>query len=319
LRLSIIIPLLNEAAGLEALHQRVAELAPRIGREIEMIFVDDGSTDESFEVLQRIRAADPRVKIIRLSRNFGSHSACLAGLEHTSGEHAVILAADLQDPPELVIDMLREAEKGRDVVWAFRETRHDPTLTVLSSMAYNRLMRRIALPNFPPQGFDFVLVSRRVIEHLTRHTERNTSLFGQMLWLGFGQASIPYTRLRRRSGRSKWTLAKKVKLAIDSFVSFSYFPIRLMSVLGVASALLGVAYALFTVVRRLLNQVPVEGWASLMVVVLIVGGMQMVMLGIIGEYLWRTLDEARGRPPFVVIETAGFEGTEWISKERSAS
>ncbi len=305
--LSIVVPLLNEAENLEPLHGRLSEVAARLDRDVEFVFVDDGSTDDSYARLLQLRQKDPRVCAIKLSRNFGSHGACLAGFTRARGDHAVILAADLQDPPELLLDLLKAADAGHEVVWANRESRDDPSLTVLFAGAYNQIMRKIALPNWPQNGFDFVLVSRRVLEVILSRRERNTSLFGQILWAGFPQTSVAYHRLARRVGRSKWTFGKKLKLAIDSFVSFSYVPIRFISLLGLVSAALGAVYAALVVERRLVNGIPVEGWASLMVAVMVLGGAQLLMLGVIGEYLWRTLDEVRGRPPFIVADTAGFE------------
>ena len=305
--LSIVIPLLNEEQNLRPLHQRLAAVASTLDRDVEFIFVDDGSSDRSAAVLKELGAEDSRVRSLSLSRNFGSHGAILAGFSYARGDHAVILTADLQDPPELLPELLARCEAGYDVVWGSREQRDDPWLTVVFSEMYNRLMRRVALPNWPQHGFDFVVVSRRVIEVITSRQERNTSLFGQILWAGFPQTSVPYTRSARRSGKSKWTLSKKIKLAIDSFASFSYVPVRLISVLGFPFAVCGAAYATFVLTMRFTHGVTITGWASLMVVLLVVGGTQLVMLGIIGEYLWRTFDETRGRPPFIISEATGFE------------
>jgi glycosyltransferase involved in cell wall biosynthesis len=305
--LSIVIPLLNEEQNLRPLHQRLSAVASTLDRDLEIIFVDDGSNDQSLAVLKELSAADPRVRSLSLSRNFGSHGAILAGFSHARGDHAVILTADLQDPPELLPELLAQCEAGYDVVWGSREQREDPWLTVAFSEIYNRMMRRLALPNWPQHGFDFVVVSRRVLSVILARQERNTSLFGQILWAGFRQTSVPYKRSARRSGRSKWTLSKKIKLAIDSFVSFSYFPVRLISLLGILFAVGGAGYAAFVLTMRATHGVTITGWASLMVVLLVVGGTQLVMLGIIGEYLWRTFDETRRRPPFIVAEATGFE------------
>ncbi len=316
--LSVVVPLLNEADNLDALHERLAAVADRLDRDVELVFVDDGSTDASFERLLALRQRDRRVCPVRLARNFGSHGACLAGFSRARGDHAVILAADLQDPPELLIDLLAAADRGHDIVFANRESREDPAATVAFATMYNGIMRRIALPNWPAQGFDFVLVSRRVLDVILARSERNTSLFGQILWTGFPQTSVSYQRLARRAGRSKWTFGKKLKLAIDSFVGFSYVPIRVISALGLLIALLGALYAVFVLVRRVTHDVPVEGWTSLMVVVLIIGGVQLLMLGVLGEYLWRTLDETRARPPFIISDAIGFEEP-WQSLQANAS
>ncbi len=191
------------------------------------------------------------------------------------------------------------------MVMAVRETRRDPWAHRICSAIYYRLMRRYAIPDMPPGGFDFVLVDRKVIDIVTAVREKNTTLMGLILWTGFPRASIPYTRQARRKGRSMWSFSRKVKYFIDSFVSFSYFPIRLIQALGLISALCGLAYAILIIVLRLLNRIPVEGWSPLMIVILFLGGAQFVTLGILGEYLWRTLDETKRRPPFVVEKTTG--------------
>lgn len=308
--LSLVVPIYNEADNVQPFYERLAAVAALLDRDVELIFVDDGSRDDSAARVAHLRDRDRRVRLLRLSRNFGSHGACLAGLAHARGDHAVNLAADLQDPPEILPDLLAAADAGHDVVVGCRETRDDPALGVFFSNLYHRLMRRIAMPTWPERGFDFILVSRRVLEVTLAHVERNNSLFGEVLWAGFRQASVPYRRMKRHAGRSKWTLGKRVKLAIDSLVGFSYLPIRLISAVGLACASLGGLYALFVLAMRLLFHATITGWASLMVVVLVIGGVQMVMLGVIGEYLWRALDELRGRPPFIVAERLGFEATE---------
>ena len=305
--LSIVVPLLNEVENLPVLYQRLDE----VGRgalkdvELEMLFVDDGSQDGSYQLLCDLARDDPRVRVIKLSRNFGSHGAVLAGFHHASGDYVTILAADLQDPPEDLARLLDRAKEGFDVVWAVRAQRNDPALSVALARVYYFIMRKVALPNYPPQGFDFVLLSRRVIDSVFDRAERNTSLFGQVVWAGFSQTSIDYEKAARRQGRSKWTLAKKIKLAIDSVVAFSSLPIRTISLMGIGVFFLGLLYAGFIVFHRLTSGVPVEGWASLMVAVLLLSGFQMLMLGVIGEYLWRTLDEARLRPPYLIAESQG--------------
>jgi len=305
--LSIVVPLLNEEENLPFLYQKLDEVGRGALKDVdlEMIFVDDGSQDRSYQVLCELARTDPRVQVIKLSRNFGSHGAVLAGFHQASGDYVTIVAADLQDPPEDLTRLLERAKEGYDVVWAVRAKRNDPALSVALARVYYFIMRKVALPSYPPQGFDFVLLSRRVIDSVFDRAERNTSLFGQVVWAGFNQTSIEYEKAARRKGRSKWTLGKKIKLAVDSIVAFSYMPIRTISLLGIGVSFLGLIYAGFIVFHRLTSGVPVEGWASLMVVVLLLSGFQMLMLGVIGEYLWRTLDEARLRPAYLVAESQG--------------
>jgi len=305
--LSIVVPLLNERENLPILYQSLDEVGRGALKDVdlEMVFVDDGSQDGSYQFLCELARSDPRVRVIKLSRNFGSHGAVLAGFHHASGDYVTILAADLQDPPADLPRLLERAQAGYDVVWAVRAQRNDPALSVALARIYYFIMRKVALPNYPPQGFDFVLLSRRVIDSVFNRAERNTSLFGQVVWAGFPQTSIEYEKAARRKGRSKWTFGKKVKLAIDSMVSFSYLPIRTISLMGISVFFVGLLYAGFIVFHRLTSGAPVEGWASLMVAVLLLSGFQMLMLGVIGEYLWRTLDEARLRPPYLVAESQG--------------
>lgn len=305
--LSIVVPVFNEEENLPVLYQRLDEVGrDRLpGVELEMVFVDDGSRDGSHQILCDLSRRDPRVRVLKLSRNFGSHGAVLAGFQHASGDYVVVVAADLQDPPEDLPRLLDKAKEGYDVVWAVRRRRNDPALSVALARLYYAMMRKMALPNYPPEGFDFVLLSRPVIDAVFNRAERNTSLFGQIVWAGFRQTSIDYEKAARRAGSSKWTVGRKIKLAIDSLVAFSSLPIRVISFGGIAVFFMGLLYASFIVYHRLASGVPVEGWASLMVAVLLLSGFQMLMLGVIGEYLWRTLDEARVRPPYLIAESTG--------------
>jgi dolichol-phosphate mannosyltransferase len=302
--ISIIIPVYDEEENIPGLHMLLQEFAERSGDEFEFIFVDDGSSDRSFSVLRDLSGKDPRIKIIKLSRNFGSHAACLAGLSYARGDACAFISADLQDPPEMVQNLIDEWKRGHEVIigvreWEERSLRTFPRL-------YYKLVRRFALKNMPEGGTDVFLIDRKVVDAVTSMKEKNTSIFGLILWSGFRQKLITYKKGIRQKGVSKWTTGKKIKLFIDTFVSFSYFPVRMISVLGILIALLGFLYALFIIANRLFFSVPVEGWASLMVVLLMVSGVQLVMLGVIGEYLWRNFDESRKRPVFIIDETVGF-------------
>jgi dolichol-phosphate mannosyltransferase len=313
--LSVVVPVFNEAENLEAFHRRLAAVADGLDRDVELIFVDDGSTDGSYACLEALHTSDRRVRVIRLSRNFGSHSACLAGFTHARGDHAVILSADLQDPPEVIVDMLDAAERGHDVVLGSRVQRDDPWSARLLAAIYHRTMRRIAMPTWPKEGFDFMLTSRRALDVLVNRSERNTSVFGEILWSGFAQTAVPYHRAERHAGRSKWTAGKKLKLVIDACVAFSYLPIRVISVVGAACLAAGVLVA-GVVVARLASGGPVHGWTVLLAALLGVGGIQIMLLAIVGEYVWRAVDEVRGRPPFVIAELVGFDEARALSDRR---
>ena len=308
-RLSLVIAAYNEEANLNQLFERLLAVDwDGQGIEIEMLFVDDHSRDRTPEILRQLAARDPRVKWLRFSRNFGSHKAFTAGLEAATGDAAVILAADLQDPPECVPAMIEKWRTGAKVVWAVRGARAGESwLNKFFSRCYYLLMRRYAIADLPETGADFLLMDRIVMDSLRAAPERNTSLLALIQWMGFDQAQIIYTKEARRAGVSKWTFSKRIKLAVDSFVSFSYVPIRLVSLLGVFSAALGFLYALFLVVRRILYEAPIEGWTSLICVVLIMSGLQLLMLGVLGEYLWRTFDESRRRPRFLIEASHGID------------
>jgi dolichol-phosphate mannosyltransferase len=307
-RFSVVVAAYNEEKNLPLLYARVCALDwAALGLEPEFLFVDDHSRDGTPQVLAGLAARDPRVKVLRFSRNFGSHKAFTAGLEHSTGAAAVILAADLQDPPETIPLLVAQWRQGSRVVWAERGRREGESVaTRLSARLYYHLMRRFSEVEPPAQGADFLLVDRQVIDALRAAPEKHTSLLSLIQWMGFDQSRITYTKEARHSGRSNWTLRKKLKLAVDSFVSFSYAPVRLMSVVGLLFACCGFAYALTIIARALFHGSPVQGWSSLMCVLLIVSGVQLLMLGVLGEYLWRAFDEIRGRPRYIVEKRINF-------------
>ncbi|BAE48914.1 glycosyltransferase family 2 protein [Paramagnetospirillum magneticum] len=299
--LSVVSPAHNEEQNLPVLHQRLKETLDQAGIQWEWVVVDDHSSDSTFQILTGLADVDSRVRAIRFSRNFGSHKAILCGLQEARGDCAVVMSSDLQDPPEVILSLLEEWRRvGSQVVWAEREARGDTGANLWFAKLYYWLMRRVVdLPNLPPNGADVFLLDRFVVDTLLRFNEQHVSLIALLSWVGFRQSSILYRRGERLHGSSSWSLAKKLKLVIDSVTGFSYLPIRLMSGVGLVTALMGFAYALVVIGARLFGGQP-EGWSSLMVVLLVIGGIQMVMMGILGEYLWRALDQSRQRPPFVV-------------------
>jgi dolichol-phosphate mannosyltransferase len=296
--LSIVVPVYHNEENLPDLIPALERATA--GLDVEFVFVDDGSGDGSWAWLEQWAAREPRAVAVKLSRNFGSFTACTAGLAHARGRAAVLISADLQDPPALIPEMVKRWREGYEAVLAVRERREEPWHQRLASQTYYRLMRRWALRDMPVGGFDFCLVDRKIIDTVTRIDERNTSLMGLVLWSGFRRVEIPYTRRAREKGRSRWTLAKKLKYFVDSLVAFSYAPIRLVQAAGALVALLGLVWAAVIVVLRLRGQIELAGWAALMFVVLVLGGIQLVTLGVLGEYLWRTLDETKRRPLYLV-------------------
>ncbi len=301
-KLSVIVAAYNEELNLPLLYQRVISLDwAALELELEFVFVDDHSSDGTEQILRALCARDPRVKMLRFSKNFGSHKAFSAGLEFCTGDAAVILAADLQDPPETIPQLVAKWNSGAKVVWAVRTEREGVSMTDKAfARFYYGLMRRFADVQPPREGADFLLLDRCVLNELKSAPEKNTSVLLLIQWMGFPQEHISYTKAARHEGRSKWTFSKKLKLAIDSLASFSYLPIRMASTIGIALAIAGFAYTGFIAVRAIWWGSAVQGWPALMCVVLITSGAQLFTLGVLGEYLWRTYDETRTRPRYII-------------------
>jgi dolichol-phosphate mannosyltransferase len=315
--LSIIIPIFNEEAVVPALIERLRSFVERLTPLVtEIILVDDHSTDRSSQLLKEVCSTDPRFRYARLAKNSGSHVAILAGMARARGQCAVFLAADLQDPPELILQMLDLWRAGHHVVWAVREERQGVSkLDVFLANTFYRLLNLLGEVDLPPRGSDFALLDRKAITALLQSAGSDPSIGGEVARLGFSSAQITYTKEKRAAGRSKWTLKRKLKAFADAFVSFSYAPLRAMSYLGMIFSLLGFAYALLVIVLRLMTRTPVQGWSSLIVVALVIGGVQMMMLGILGEYLWRTLEAARHRPAYFLEETSESEAGETLAQK----
>jgi len=304
--LSIIVPVFNEEAVLPALVERLRSFTQRLTPLVtEVILVDDHSTDRSPELLKEICRSDTRFRFARLAKNSGSHVAILAGLAQARGDCGVFLAADLQDPPELILQMLDLWRAGHHVVWAVREERRGVSkIDVFLANTFYRLLNLLGEVNLPPRGSDFALLDRKAVDALLQSAGSDPSLGGEIARLGFSTSQISYAKEQRAAGTSKWTLKRKLKAFADAFVSFSYAPLRTMSYLGMTCSFLGFLYALVLVILRLTTKTPVQGWSSLIVVVLVLGGVQMMMLGVLGEYLWRTLEAARQRPSYFLEETS---------------
>jgi dolichol-phosphate mannosyltransferase len=299
---TIIIPVYFNEGSLEATYRALEEqVFARNEETFETIFVDDGSGDGSLAELLRIkeRASSP-VKVVKLTRNFGQVSAIQAGMKLARGRCAVVMSADGQDPPELINTMLEAFRDGNEIVIAARGEREEGWFRNTTSRLFYGLMRRLSFGNMPEGGFDFFLLGRRPIDAMNRNEETHPFLQGQVLWTGYKTHFFEYTRRRRAVGRSRWSFGKKVSYLMDGVMSYSFLPIRWLSMLGGGVALSGFVYAAVILVDRLVNGNPVTGWAPLMIVLLIVSGLQLLMLGMIGEYLWRTLAQARNREAYLV-------------------
>jgi dolichol-phosphate mannosyltransferase len=302
MKISVILFFYNESQNLPTLQSRCLAVAAMSADEFEWILVDDCSRDNSDALARDWLRTTRNCTYIRFAKNFGSHAAVAAGLKHCSGDCAVIMAADLQDPPELIPDLVHKYREGYDVVWACRSDRPGESWrTKAAAAVYWRLMKWLGLPNAPPMGADFLLVSRKVVTAVNGIPEKHTSVIAMILWMGFPQSFIQYVKQKRFAGVSKWTLARKIKIFVDSVVSFSYGPIRLASVVGVVMACGGITFAIVLVGLWLVGRVASgTGYAAIMSVLLTGQGLILLTLGILGEYLWRTYDEARGRPRFII-------------------
>lgn len=304
LKLSIIIPVYFNQDNLLPLYNDIREkVLVHLDVDYEIIFVDDGSKDNSYAVMQELARLDSHIMLVRLSRNFGEHAAILAGLSKCTGDCAVRKAADLQEPSELILQMLASYQQGNKVVLATRADRDEPATQKAFSNLYAYIMQKVALPTMPKGGFDSFLIDRQIIDLLVDMKEKNTSLMGQVLWSGFSTATVPYTRLQRKIGTSKWTFSKKVKLAMDSLVSFSSFPLKMVSAVGFVTFLASLIMLIVTLYRRLTGIITAEGYASLLIIILMGFGLVMLSIGVIGEYIWRIYDATRKRPPFIIDES----------------
>ncbi|MCX7729474.1 MAG: glycosyltransferase family 2 protein [Bacteroidia bacterium] len=267
----------------------------------EYIFVDDGSKDGTFHALMKVYEQHPeKVKVIKLARNFGANNASYCGICHSTGDCCVVLAADLQDPPELIAQLYQHWLKGYKLVLAQKTNREDSWITKFFSNTYHNLIRNYVLTNAPKGGFDLWLFDKQLRDVLIQMNEKNFYLPYLFIWMGYEYVSIPYTRRKREIGKSGWTLSKKIKSFIDSFVSFTYLPLRLISIAGIILGLLALIYGGMIIYSKITSKIPTQGWSSMMVVVLFTSSFIMISLGIIGEYLYRTLDAARNRPNYII-------------------
>jgi glycosyltransferase involved in cell wall biosynthesis len=298
--ISIIIPFYNEEATISILGAELCAFSdskPEL--KLEFILVNDGSFDRSVSII-RASTFPARTKLISMSKNFGSHEALRAGIMHASGANITFLYADLQDPIDNVIRMFEKIEEGIEIVWAYRTQTQVSFFERKFSTLYSKLMRKYVNPSFPTLGFDVVMFSSKVAKELNKNIESNSSIFLQILNLGFKSTFIEYQKKRRTAGESKWTISKKIKLVIDSFIAFSYAPIRFVSLLGISFFLAGVLWTIYITTRQLLFDDLVAGWPMLTSILLLGFGVTNIALGIIAEYLWRTLDAARRRPVFII-------------------
>ena len=299
-KISIVIPVYYNSDTLRDLYDDLKNKVLGIIGEYEIVFVDDGSGDESWKIMNEIRLEDSNVKCVKLSRNFGEHAAIFAGLSVCTGDCAVTKQADLQEDSALILQMYESWKKGNEIVLAARRSRKDNPIYVLFAGLYYKMIRKMVNKNMPDGGCDCYLVGRKAINELIKLNEKNSSLTLQVMWLGFQTDIIYFDRLEREKGKGRWTMAKKVKLVMDSILSFSYAPLRMMMYAGFLFDIFSLILFISVLVEYFTVGTTMAGWSSLMCVVLLGFGMIMTMIGIIGEYIWRALDASRNRPPFII-------------------
>lgn len=303
MKISVVIPVYYNADNLMPLYEDIEKkLFCHTEYQWEFVMVNDGSLDESYSILKKLSAKDDRIKIFNLSRNFGSHAAILCGLSKCTGDCAVVKAADLQEPTELILNMADKWRQGFNVVLAVRKGREESKQQTLFANMYYWMIRKTALPSMPKGGFDIYLIDRKVINVLTALDEKNSALTCQILWCGFKTDVVYYTRLAREIGTSKWTLKKKIRLVFNTLFSFSTLPIKTVSTIGILCFIGSLIWALIVFISKIAGLIDVSGWTTLFIFNLFSFGVIMLTLGILGEYLWRTFDASRNRPPYIVEE-----------------
>lgn len=307
-RISIVAPAYNEEEVLPEFYRRVREVMDALGEPWELIFVNDGSTDNTLAVMRELHEKDPRVKIISFSRNFGHQIAITAGLDYAQGDAVVIIDADLQDPPEVIPELVEKWREGYDVVYAVRKERHGESwFKEWTAKLFYRLIYRITDVKIPLDTGDFRLMDRKVVQVLRTLRERSRFMRGLSAWVGFRQTGVFYVREPRFAGETKYPLRKMIKFALDAITSFSYVPLQLATYFGFAIAGLSLVGMVVAIYLRLSTGRELLGQATTLVAVLFLGGIQLIFLGIIGEYLGRIYDEVKARPLYIVAETIGFD------------
>jgi len=303
MKLSIVTPCYYNEKNLDDTYAEIRRTVfdPDPETDWEWILVDDGSGDQTLEVALRLQEKDARIKIVKLSRNFGEFRAVVAGLSVAEGEAVAVICADLQDPPELIPAMVEYWKKGNKVNLAVRKHRDGKGIKNWFADTYYRLIRKWVIADYPEKGFDFFLIDRSVARQLVDMQEKNSSIYLQLIWLGYKPTIIEYDRRDRDKGISMWTYSKRLNLFVDTFIVFSHKPIRLLTGAGVIFGILAVFFGIYVIFDKIINHTP-AGWASVMLLLLLTTSFQMLMMGILGEYLWRNLDESRKRPLYVIDE-----------------
>ena len=302
-QLTVIVPAYNEAAVLDTFHQRLAQVLDQLPLDSSVLYVDDGSADRTWEIIEALTQRDPRASGLKLSRNFGKEAAMTAGLDEADADAVVVIDADLQDPPELIPALVEQWRAGYDVVYATRSARAGETgFKRFTSAAFYRTMEKLSDTAVPRDTGDFRLLSRRALDALRQLRERQRFMKGLFAWIGYRQTSVRYDRDPRHAGQTKWNYWRLTQLAIEGITSFSTAPLRLATWIGVSASLLSFIYGLWVLLKAALYGDPVRGYPTLMLVILFLGGVQLLALGVIGEYLGRNYAESKQRPLYFIEE-----------------
>ncbi|MDE3058856.1 MAG: glycosyltransferase family 2 protein [Bacteroidota bacterium] len=304
--LSVIIPIYNEEETIPLLYERLAAVLKNLALASEIVFVNDGSRDRSLALLKELASKDKRLRIIDLARNFGHQIAISAGIDHASGNAVVLMDGDLQDPPEMIATFIKKWKEGFEVVYAVRKKRKENLLKRSGYVIFYRLLRKISSVEIPLDSGDFSLMDRRIVDTLRAMPERNRFIRGIRSWVGFRQCGIEYERDRRYAGEVKYTFAKLLRLATDGIFAFSYLPLRVATYLGLTVAATSFLLAVFYFIEKIVSGIDTKGWASTMIIILFLGGVQLLTIGIMGEYVGRIYDEVKQRPLYIVNEKIGW-------------
>lgn len=314
--LSIVVPLYNEELNIDYLFERVESVLKRLSTSYEIVCVNDGSRDNTLKCLVEHHHRNPAIKVVNFSRNFGKEIALTAGIDYATGAAVIPIDADLQDPPELIEELVAKWREGYDVVYATRRSRAGETwLKRLTANAFYNTIGRMSRVPIPPNTGDFRLLDRRVVDSLKQLPERTRFMKGLFAWVGYKQTSIMFDREPRLKGTTKWNYWRLWNFALDGITSFSFFPLKVWGYVGLSISSISMLYAAYLVIRTLISGIDVPGYASLMVAVLFLGGIQLLTLGIIGEYLGRVYEEVKGRPLYFVRDSYGFDNQSSIEQE----
>ncbi|AFZ52099.1 glycosyltransferase family 2 protein [Dactylococcopsis salina] len=308
--ISLVIPIYNEQGILEILYERIKVASAGWNQDYEVIFIDDGSSDYSLEIIQKLNQKDDRVKAISFSRNFGHQTAVSAGLKYSTGEIIVVMDGDLQDPPEQIINFLEQWQQGYQVVYAIRKKRKEAWYKKLAYYSFYRLLNWMSSVKIPLDSGDFCLLDRTIVDHLNSLPERNRFVRGLRAWIGYKQIGIPYERNARLAGEAKYTFRKLIRLAFDGLINFSYRPLQVFTSLGIIVSLLSFLVAIYYLFAWILDPTVREqlpGYTSIIIAILFLGGVQLISIGILGEYIGRIFDEVKARPLFIISQKIGID------------